>query len=380
MNDPHGGRLVNRILREDHAERVARKLPNFSEIHLSWDQVQDVINIATGRFSPLEGFMNRNDFLKVANDMTLEDGTIWPLPVVLDVNSQTASELNPDTRAALISPDGDQLGILHVDEIFKYNREEAIEEIFGTIDRNHPGVEKFQSLDDFLVGGKIDLIGHNRYTEFDLLPKESRVLFSHNEWDTIVGFQTRNAPHRAHEYIQKSALEFVDGLLIQPKLGDKKSGDYRDNVIMETYETLVNEYFPAERVALTVFPSRMRYAGPREAVFDALVRKNQGCTHFIIGRDHAGVKDYYNEFDAHSIFHDLGDIGIQPVFFNYAFFCEGCDGMASEKICPHEDEKRVYPSGSRIRKQVRKGNKPSPKIMRPEVANYIIENGQPFVE
>jgi sulfate adenylyltransferase len=252
--------------------------------------------------------------------------------------------------------------------------------VFCTDDRSHPGVEAYLERDDFLVGGEITMFETRRYNEYDLLPVESRVLFEHMGWQRIVGFQTRNAPHRAHEYIQKTALEMADGLLVQPKLGEKKPGDYRDGVIMGTYRTLIDNYYPENTVALSVFPSTMRYAGPREAVFDAIVRKNQGCTHFIVGRDHAGVEDYYGEYDAQHLFREIEGIGITPLFFDYSFYCEACDGMASAKTCPHDDADRVYPSGSKIRELIRDGDAPSERIMRPEVTEYVTEADAPFVD
>jgi sulfate adenylyltransferase len=263
--------------------------------------------------------------------------------------------------------------------VYKHNKHETVEHVFGTTDRSHPGVENYLEQGTFFVAGPVTLFGQARYNEHDLLPAESRVLFRHREMDTVVGFQTRNAPHRAHEYIQRSALEQVDGLLIQPKLGEKKVDDYRDEVIIGAYEVLLDNYYRTDRVALSVFPNQMNYAGPREAVFDALVRKNQGCTHFVVGRDHAGVSDYYGEFDAQRIFDDLPDIGIEIVRYDYSFYCELCDGMTSRKICPHDDDRRIHPSGTRIRQELHEGRHPSEKMMRPEVADYIMTQDRPFV-
>jgi sulfate adenylyltransferase len=241
-------------------------------------------------------------------------------------------------------------------------------------------VANYYGLEDFLVGGPVSVFEGIRYDGHDLQPIETRVLFRQFGWDTVVGFQTRNAPHRGHEYIQKIALEQVDGLLVQPKLGEKKVGDYTDDVILRTYERLIESYYPDDEVCLSVFPSRMRYAGPREAVFDALVRKNQGCTHFIIGRDHAGVGDYYDPVAAHDVFAEIPDIGIEPMLFEHAFYCHRCDGMGSRRTCPHADDERVYPSGSRIRDLLDGGESPSEKMMRPEIASFIVEAGSPFVD
>jgi len=379
MIEPHGGSLVNRVIDGKHAEQVRDQVQSTSDVRLTPDQFQDLINLATGRFSPLKGFMTQNDLLKAVHDMTLEDGTVWPLPITLDTKDETAKKLSPGGKAGLRSPSGKLVGAVEIEGIYKQNKEEATEHIFGTSDPSHPGVDNYLGQHDFFVSGPIFLFGEHRHNDHDLSPAESRVLFQHQGWDTVVGFQTRNAPHRAHEYIQRSALEQVDGLFVQPKLGDKKVGDYRDDVILGAYEALVENYYRQNRVALSVFPSKMRYAGPREAVYDAIVRKNQGCTHFVIGRDHAGVSDYYGEFDAQRIFNEISGIGIEILRYDYSFYCARCDGMTSRKICPHDDNHREYPSGTKIRRKIRGGDAPSEKVMRPEVAKYIMSNSEPFV-
>jgi len=378
--EPHGGHLVDRTVERRNYEEWLTDIGEGPTISLDTRQFQDVLNLSNGRYSPLEGFMNRDDFLKVVHDMTLEDGTVWPLPVVLPVDASTAAELSPGERVPLESPGGTVVGFVDVEEVYKFNTEETARSVFGVDDPDHPGVANYRALEDFLVGGPVSVFEGIRYNGHDLQPVESRVLFRQFGWDTVVGFQTRNAPHRGHEYIQKIALEQVDGLLIQPKLGEKKPGDYRDEVILDTYERLIEAYYPDDEVCLSVFPSRMRYAGPREAVFDALVRKNQGCTHFIIGRDHAGVGDYYDPVAAHDVFEDIPDIGIEPMLFEHAFYCHRCDGMGSRRTCPHADDERVYPSGSRIRGLLDEGESPSEKMMRPEIASFIIEAGAPFVD
>jgi len=378
MKEPHGGRLIERVAGGDRRQSLEASVDG-PTITLDTETYQDAINIASGRYSPLEGFMTQSDFLKVVEDMALEDGTVWPVPITFDVGSATAESLVPGTRAALASPDGTALGCLDVEEVYTYNESRAAEQIFGTTDRSHPGVAKLYGKDDFLIGGDILLFEPTRYHDSDLFPAETRVLFEHNGWSTVAGFQTRNAPHRAHEYIQKSALELVDGLLIQPKLGDKKANDYTDNAIIGAYRRLIDHYYPDEMVAISSFPSTMRYAGPREAIFDAIVRKNQGCSHFIVGRDHAGVEDYYDEKAAQHIFEEIPDIGIELLFYDYAFYCHKCDGMCSSKTCCHDEKTRVNPSGSRIRKLIRDGERPSDKLMRPEVADFTLKTDSPFV-
>jgi len=378
MIDPHGGGLVDRIAAESHA-KVLDESVDGPTLRLEEGAYQDAINIASGRYSPLTGFMGQNDFLKVTQDMALEDGTVWPLPIVLDVSHEKATNLAPGVRAGLEDPTGDRIGVLHVSEVYTYNEERAAKQIFGTAERSHPGVDRLYDRQDFFVGGDITLFEAVRDHDSDLFPAETRVLFEHNGWDAIAGFQTRNAPHRAHEYIQKSALELVDGLLVQPKLGDKKVNDYQDDVIIGAYDTLFDHYYPQGHVALSSFPSSMRYAGPREAIFDAIVRKNQGCTHFIVGRDHAGVGDYYDEWAAQEVFDEIPGLGIELLFYDYAFYCHKCDGMASMKTCAHDDADRVYPSGSHIRELIRNGDLPSNKLMRPEVARFVMDEVDPFV-
>jgi sulfate adenylyltransferase len=380
MIKPHGGKLVDKVVSGEYASQLRSDVSNQPIINLNTASYQDLINISNGRYSPLEGFMTQNDFLKVVHDMTLEDGTVWPLPIVLDVSPTKADELKLHEKAGLRDSTGRLVGAIDIEDVYKYNNSDVATNVFGADDTDHPGVQDFYDRENFLVGGEIYMFSEERYNEADLFPKETRVLFEHHDWETVVGFQTRNAPHRAHEYIQKSGAELVDGILIQPKLGEKKEGDYRDEVILGAYRLLLEHYYPDDRATLSVFPSKMNYAGPREAVFDALVRKNQGCTHFIIGRDHAGVGDYYGGFEAQSIFRELTEIGIQPLFYNYSFYCRRCDGMTSQKICPHKKDQQVHPSGTKIREMIQSGSEPSEKIMRPEVAQFVMEVDNPFVD
>lgn len=379
MIEPHGGRLVNRIV---DGEEVARVESDLDEVCIDLDanQYQDLLNVSNGRYSPLEGFMAKNDLLKVVADRTLEDGTTWPVPIVLDVGPELATSLTVGDRAGLRNPSGDLVGAIDVTDVYRYDPEEVVTAVFGTDDPNHPGVRRFYGREEFFVGGPVRTFGYERFNELDLTPAETRVLFEHRDWDTVVGFQTRNAPHRAHEYVQKVALEHVDGLLVHPKMGEKKEGDYRNEVIVEAYRALLDGYYPDDRTALSVFPSKMNYAGPREAVFDAIVRKNHGCTHFIVGRDHAGVGDYYDDYAAQRVFSTVGDLAITPLFYTYSFYCDRCDEMASEATCPHDDGERVHPSGTTIREAIEAGSAPSEEVMRPEVASRIESYERPFVD
>jgi len=379
MIRPHGGRLVNRVVDKEHAEQIRDEIVKNPLLDLNEGLYQDLINIANGRYSPIEGFMDKSDLLKVVKDMTLEDGTTWPLPIILDVSPDLASRVTLDEWVGLRGPDGKTVGAIKPREVYECDKERAAAGVFGTTNPDHPGVNRFNHREPFFIGGKVAVFDEIRYNDIDLLPKETRVLFEDHGWDTVVGFQTRNAPHRAHEYIQKSALEHVDGLLIQPKLGSKKRGDFTDETIIDAYETLIDEYYPNGCTSLTVFPSKMNYAGPREAVFDSIIRKNQGCSHFIVGRDHAGVGDYYDGYASQRIFDQIDHIGIEPMFYNYSFYCERCDGMTSEKLCPHDEDDQIHPSGTEIRELLKAKTMPSEKMIRAEVAQSVMHRDRPFV-
>ncbi len=382
MLSPHGNDLVDRCLSADRSEQVRADFDQFVTVTLDRTLLFDFANLARGVYSPLRGFMSRNDFLKVVNDLTLENGVTWPLPVVLDIDTELADQMEPGDRIGLRRPDGEPVGVMDVDSVYRYNETETCEQLFGTTDDDHPGVRLLADKEPFFVGGPIkafpDAIPRNG--AHDISPREARVLFKKKGWDSVVGFQTRNVPHRAHEYLQKSALEHVDGLFIQPKIGEKKPGDYTNDAIIEGYETLVEHYYPTEMVALSMFKSRMWYAGPREAVFDSIVRKNFGCTHFIIGRDHAGVGNYYGDFEAQELFAAVGDIGIEPLYYHYAFYCTVCDGIVSEKICPHDDEYHMEPSGTKLRGMLGDDDTPPAELMRPEVAETVLNLDGVFVE
>jgi sulfate adenylyltransferase len=374
MIQPHGNDLVDRIVDPDRAGELTRTFDTLTTIELDQNLFHDFANIAHGVYSPLRGFMSRNDFQKVVNDLSLESGVPWPLPVVLDIETELANEIEPGERLGIRRSDGTPAGVLDVDSVYRYNENEVCTQLFGTTDDEHPGVCTVRSKAPFFVGGSIKAFPDaiSRKGTHDITPKETRVLFKKQGWNTVVGFQTRNVPHRAHEYLQKSALEHVDGLLIQPKIGEKKAGDYTNNAILEGYRTLISNYYPTDLAVLSIFKSRMWYAGPREAVFDSIVRKNYGCTHFIIGRDHAGVGNYYGDFEAQELFDAMGDIDIEPLYYPYAFYCTPCDGIVSEKICPHDSTHHMEPSGTRLRKQLSAGEKPPAELMRPEVAESIL--------
>jgi sulfate adenylyltransferase len=382
MIPPHGNTLVDRTVDPARSDEIRASFDDLVSVQLDRNLLFDFVNIAHGVYSPLRGFMSRNDFLKVVNDFTLESGVAWPLPIILDISTDLANDIEPGDRIGIRSPDGTPVGVMDADSIYRYNETKTCKYLFGTTDDDHPGVRMIQAKEPFLVGGPIKAFSDSipRNGDHDVTPKETRVLFQKLDWDTIVGFQTRNAPHRAHEYLQKSALEHVDGILIQPKIGEKKPGDYTNDAIIEGYRSLIDNYYPDDLIVLSIFKSRMMYAGPREAIFDSIVRKNHGCTHFIIGRDHAGVGNYYGDFEAQRLFDSLGNIGIEPLYYHYAFFCTKCDGIVSEKICPHSSDHHREPSGTKLRETLSSSERPPPELMRPEVAETILSLGDVFVE
>ncbi|MCL7411754.1 MAG: sulfate adenylyltransferase [Methanosarcinaceae archaeon] len=378
---PHGGKLIDRTLSESDAKNILDRADKYQSIGIDIDLVKDVENIASGLFSPLEGFLSEADYESVLFNKRLTNDLAWTIPIVLDVTEEQAKSLKSGYDV-ILSFEDTPIALLHVEEIYDFNKRVHSEQVFGTTDDKHPGVAKTFRMKDKLVGGKIDLISETEtpYYKYALKPAETRALFKEKGWETVVGFQTRNVPHLGHEYIQKAALTFVDGLFINPVIGKKKSGDFRDDVILETYEVNIENYFPMDRATLGIFQTEMRYAGPREAIFHAIVRKNFGCTHFIVGRDHAGVGSFYHPFAAQEIFDEFEDLGITPMFFRSFFYCKKCGSIANDKICPHPNELHIDFSGSNMRDVLVSGQRPSADSMRPEVADVILTYENPFVE
>ncbi len=340
-------------------------------------EVSDLLMLGVGAFSPLEGFLTSADYHAVVREGRLSNGLPWTIPIVLPVAEEAAKDIGLDDEVALWSGEAKLLGTLQVRDKFHYDKEEQARRVFGTTERRHPAVEALYGSGELLLGGPVTLLECPRidscYENFLLHPRETRYLFQQKGWRSVVGFQTRNPIHRAHEYIQKCALETVDGLLIHPLVGETKKDDIPGPVRMECYRALVEHYYPKDRVVLSVFPAAMRYAGPREAIFHALVRKNYGCTHFIVGRDHAGVGNFYGPYDAQRIFGEYTreEIGIQPMFFDFTFYCRRCGHIVSEKTCRHAPDDRVHFSGTRVREVLARGESLPEEFTRPEIAGIL---------
>ena len=369
---PHGGDLVSRVLTGEPRQALIDALQTCPSVTLKPWEVADFEMIATGALSPLRGFMGLADYTSTLRDMRLADGLPWTIPVTLRVEERPRAD-----RFALRNSDGALLGGIEVSDVFKGDRAEEARAIYRTEDTNHPGVRRLLDSGGYVVGGKIWLVDrvHPAFPELALDPGDTRAAFAKREWRTIVGFQTRNPVHRAHEYIQKAALETVDGLLLHPLVGETKDDDIPASIRVRSYRALLDNYYPEGRVLLAAFPAAMRYAGPREAVFHAIARKNYGCSHFIVGRDHAGVGSYYGSYDAQKIFDRFipEELGIKPIFFEHSFFCRACNGMASQKTCPHGTDSHIALSGTRVRELLRAGEFPPPEFSRPEVAKVLIE-------
>ena len=371
---PHGGHLID--LREADAESATDEARQLPKVSLGPREQADFEMLATGAMSPLAGFMVEKDYASVLDEMRLASGLVWSIPITLPVDDEDLKRVGRADGVALTIGER-PVGILEVEQAFRRDREVEARAVFQTTDRSHPGVAALDRAGDWLLGGRVRAFGlleHDSFTEHRRTPAQTRAAFAERGWRRVVGFQTRNPVHRAHEYIQKCALEIVDGLLLHPLVGETKEDDVPADVRMRCYTVLLDLYYPKDRVLLSVFPAAMRYAGPKEAIFHALIRKNYGCTHFIVGRDHAGVGTFYGTFDAQAIFErfEPDDLGITPLMFEHAFWCHRCEGMATPKICPHRNEDRLILSGTKVREMLRNGERPPPEFSRPEVADVLI--------
>ncbi|MEH1779572.1 MAG: sulfate adenylyltransferase [Nostoc sp.] len=370
---PHGGQLVNRIATPEQRAEFLSKADFLPRVQLDDRAVSDVEMIAIGAFSPLTGFMNQEDYDRTVTEMRLANGLVWSIPITLSVSEEVASPLLEGSLIRLDNSRGEFIGVLQLTQKYHYDKTREAIKVYRTDDVNHPGVQVLYNQGTVHLAGDIWLLQrepHPQFPTYQIDPAASRQLFKEKGWKTIVGFQTRNPIHRAHEYIQKCALEIVDGLFLHPLVGATKEDDIAADVRMRCYEILLEYYYPLDRVTLAINPAAMRYAGPREAIFHALVRKNYGCTHFIVGRDHAGVGDYYGTYDAQYIFDEFApnELGIVPMKFEHAFYCTRTKQMATSKTSPSRPEERIHLSGTKVREMLRRGELPPPEFSRPEVA------------
>ena len=376
---PHGGDLVDLLVPEGRREATRAEADHLPKLVVNARELSDLEMLTVGALSPLRGFVGEADYVSVLETMHLTNGLAWSIPVTLSLTEDDVKRIGAGGSVALLPWEaGDPIAVVEVAEDFKRGRQKESVGVFGTEDLEHPGVQALHDAGDFCLAGTVRALAlpeHDDFLPYRLTPAQTRAAFAERGWRTVVGFQTRNPIHRAHEYLQKCALEIVDGLLVHPLVGATKDDDVPADVRMRCYEALFEGYYPKDRAMVSVFPAAMRYAGPREAIWHAICRKNYGCTHFIVGRDHAGVGSYYGTYDAQRIFEEFepGELGITPLMFEHSFWCNACEGMASPKTCPHGEGSRVSLSGTKVREMLRAGERPPAEFSRPEVADILID-------
>ena len=376
---PHGGELVELLVPEALREATRAEAGHLPKLVVNARELSDLEMLTVGALSPLTGFVGEADYLSILETMHLSTGLAWTIPVTLSLTDDDLKRIGAGSSVALLPWEGgDPIAVLDVAEVFKRDRQKEALGVYATEDLEHPGVRALNDAGDFCLAGTVRALAlpeHDDFLQYRLTPAQTRAAFAERGWRTVVGFQTRNPIHRAHEYLQKCALEIVDGLLVHPLVGATKGDDVPADVRMRCYEALFEGYYPKDRAMVSVFPAAMRYAGPREAIWHAICRKNYGCTHFIVGRDHAGVGSYYGTYDAQRIFEEFEprELGITPLMFEHSFWCNACEGMASPKTCPHGEESRVSLSGTKVREMLRAGERPPAEFSRPEVADILIE-------
>ncbi len=374
----HGGRMVERLITGAEQEHLAHQARNLPSLTLDEWELSDIELFGIGAISPLEGFLGQADYDSVVGQMRLADGTVWPIPITLSITQEEADRWKEGADWALKDPAGEVAAVLHQPELFPYNKTVEAKMVYGTTDESHPGVARVMGQGPFYLGGRVSVLnlpGHDDFRSQRLTPAQTRLEFERRGWSRVVGFQTRNPIHRAHEYLLRCALEIADGLMIHPLVGKTKGDDIPADVRMRCYEALLEGYLPRDRVLLVVNPAAMRYGGPREAIFHAIIRQNYGCSHFIVGRDHAGVGKFYGPFDAQRIFNRFSrqELGVTPLCFDNAFYCKVCQGMCSPRTCPHPVSERVSLSGTAVRQMLSEGKTPPPEFTRPEIAEILKE-------
>jgi sulfate adenylyltransferase len=375
---PHGGELLPLLISDQEKYAIKDQVKSLHSIRLNSREASDLIMLGMGAYSPLKGFMGSEDYKSVILDMHLADSCLWPMPVTLSINRDESDRIKEGQRIALFDSNNvDLLGTMIVEEKFTYDKLFEAKQVFGTSEEQHPGVSKIYGQGEIYLAGPVQVLSEGgypeRFPEYSR-PAETREIFRNKGWKTIAAFQTRNPMHRSHEYLTKIALEVCDGLFIHPVVGRLKEGDIPAEIRMKCYKQLLDHYYPRDRVVLRVYPIEMRYGGPREAILHAIIRQNFGCSHIIIGRDHAGVGKYYGPFDAQQIFDQLkpGELQIQPLKLDTTFWCHKCDSVASFKTCPHEEKEHLSISGTELRQILTQGERPSDKLIRREVSDILI--------
>ena len=376
MPRPHGGSLTNNFI---DLSRIDKDL---FTVDVDAGLKKEIENISFGVFSPLKGFMNEEDFTSVVKKGRLANDLPWTIPIILDANEELAKKVKDSSQVALRN-NGQIFGVMQVEDLYKFDKTESAKSVFQTDDPSHPGFNKFVTMQDILIAGEVKIVNtpNNKFLErFRLTPAESRKEIEDQGWKSTVAFQTRNVPHVAHEMLQKAALNIYDGLFINPLIGKKKVGDFKDDVILNSYTVLIDNYYPKSRIIFSTLHTEMKYAGPREAIHHAIMRQNFGCSHIIIGRDHAGVGNYYSPFAAHDIFKDYPELEIEPIFFPAFYFCKKCQSYVNERTCPHDLDYREELSGTKMRKMFSSGELPPSHLMRPEISKVILSYPRPFVD
>lgn len=375
---PHGGTIKNCFASESELPSLIQESRSLKSIIVSKRVLCDLEMIGIGAFSPLEGFVEKKDYDSIVENMELSNGLIWPIPITLQINDADYNLIKNEKRITLKNDSNEPVAILEIKEIFEPDLKKEAQCVFRTEDINHPAVKYLFEAGNHCVSGKIKLLKHtyDEFTEYNLGCAKTREIFKQKGWKRIVAFQTRNPVHRAHEYLLKVALETVDALMLHPTMGETKGDDIPANIRMQCYQTILEKYFPKDRTLLCIMPASMRYAGPKEAILHAIIRKNYGCTHFIVGRDHAGVGNYYGTYDAQKIFDEFKseELGITLILFEHTFWCNACGGMASYKTCPHDSSSHVILSGTKVREMLRSGTMPPVEFTRPEIAKILIDS------